>query len=204
MLSSSSASSSRTDYTASAPAVSLPKGGGAIQGIGEKFSVNPVTGTGALSVPIAVSPGRGFAPELAVSYDSGAGNGPFGMGWAMGVPSIRRKTQKGLPRYLDIEDSDEFLLSGAEDLVPLLEEEPENIDAVRDSIGRSQKNSLRRWSQELHLFLSSVHRILKNDQLYPNRIHIKQTLTQDGMTKHVGMCQWFENKIEEQQDFFPN
>ena len=126
MLSSSSASSSRTDYTASAPAVSLPKGGGAIQGIGEKFSVNPVTGTGSLSVPIAVSPGRGFAPELAVSYDSGAGNGPFGMGWAMGVPSIRRKTQKGLPRYLDIEDSDEFLLSGAEDLVPLLEEEPEN------------------------------------------------------------------------------
>ncbi len=30
----------------SAPAISLPKGGGAIRGIGEKFAANPVTGTG--------------------------------------------------------------------------------------------------------------------------------------------------------------
>ena len=30
----------------SAPSLSLPKGGGAIRGIGEKFAANPVTGTG--------------------------------------------------------------------------------------------------------------------------------------------------------------
>ena len=29
-----------------APAISLPKGGGAIKGIDEKFAVNPATGTG--------------------------------------------------------------------------------------------------------------------------------------------------------------
>jgi hypothetical protein len=29
-----------------APAITLPKGGGAIKGIGEKFAANPVTGTG--------------------------------------------------------------------------------------------------------------------------------------------------------------
>ena len=53
------------------PTLSLPKGGGAIQGIGEKFQANPVTGTGSMSVPIAVSPGRsGFAPQLALSYNS--------------------------------------------------------------------------------------------------------------------------------------
>lgn len=64
-----------------APAVALPKGGGAICGIGEKFAANPVTGTGSLTVPIATSPGRsGFGPQLAISYDSGAGNGPFGFG----------------------------------------------------------------------------------------------------------------------------
>ena len=33
------------------PAIPLPKGGGAIRGIGEKFAANPVTGTGSLSVP---------------------------------------------------------------------------------------------------------------------------------------------------------
>jgi RHS repeat-associated protein len=111
------------------PSLLLPKGGGAIQGIGEKFQANPVTGTGSMSVPIAISPGRsGFAPQLALSYDSGAGNGAFGLGWDVGLPSISRKTQKGLPQYdglpkyqdaTDI-DSDVFLLSGAEDLVPVL------------------------------------------------------------------------------------
>ena len=54
------------------PAITLPKGGGAIRGIGEKFAANPVTGTGSMSVPIATSPGRsGFGPQLSLSYDSG-------------------------------------------------------------------------------------------------------------------------------------
>ncbi|MFL5665119.1 MAG: hypothetical protein ACJ8BW_27810, partial [Ktedonobacteraceae bacterium] len=49
----------------SSPTIALPKGGGAIRGIGEKFAANPVTGTGSLSVPIAISPGRsGFGPQL--------------------------------------------------------------------------------------------------------------------------------------------
>ena len=67
--SSSSSSSSRTtsDHqnvsTAAVPSISLPKGGGAIRGIGEKFSTNLATGTGSLTVPIYTSPGRsGFGP----------------------------------------------------------------------------------------------------------------------------------------------
>ncbi|MGE5465525.1 MAG: SpvB/TcaC N-terminal domain-containing protein, partial [Syntrophothermus sp.] len=103
------------------PSISLPKGGGAIRGIGEKFASNPVTGTGSFSVPIYTSPGRsGFGPQLSLSYDSGSGNGPFGIGWSLSLPSITRKSDKGLPRYQDLEESDEFILSGAEDLVPVL------------------------------------------------------------------------------------
>jgi RHS repeat-associated protein len=101
------------------PALSLPKGGGAIRGIGEKFSVNAATGTASLGIPIAASPGRsGFGPAVDLSYDSGNGNGPFGLGFHLSVPQVTRKTDKGLPRYLDDEESDEFILSGAEDLVP--------------------------------------------------------------------------------------
>ena len=104
-----------------APSISLPKGGGAIRGIGEKFAANPVTGTGSMTVPIAVSPGRsGFGPQLSLSYDSGAGNGPFGLGWNLSLPAITRKTDKGLPKYQDADESDVFILSGAEDLVPVL------------------------------------------------------------------------------------
>jgi RHS repeat-associated protein len=103
------------------PTISLPKGGGAIRGIGEKFAANPVTGTGSFSVPVNVSQGRaGFDPHLSLSYDSGNGNGPFGLGWTLSIASITRKTDKGLPRYDDEEESDDFILSGSEDLVPVL------------------------------------------------------------------------------------
>ena len=44
------------EFTLSAPAIALPKGGGAIRGIGEKLAANLVTGW--MSVPIATSPGR--------------------------------------------------------------------------------------------------------------------------------------------------
>jgi RHS repeat-associated protein len=106
------------------PTISLPKGGGAIRGIGEKFAANPVTGTGSMSVPIATSPGRsGFGPQLSLSYDSGSGNSTFGFGWSLSLPSITRKTAKGLPKYHEADESDLFILSGAEDLVPVLVEE---------------------------------------------------------------------------------
>jgi len=105
------------------PTPNLPKGGGAIRGVGEKFTMAAATGTCTLSVPIAVSPGRaGFQPSVALTYNSGAGNGPFGIGWSLDLPSITRKTDKKLPEYFDASDSDTFILSGAEDLVPELEE----------------------------------------------------------------------------------
>ena len=101
-----SRSSNDDDAFVRPPQLSLPKGGGAIRGIGEKFAANPVTGTGSMTVPIATSPGRsGFGPQLSLSYDSGAGNGPFGFGWSLSLPSITRKTDKGLPRYRDAEES---------------------------------------------------------------------------------------------------
>jgi RHS repeat-associated protein len=111
-----------------APKVSLPTGGGAIRGIDEKFATNPATGTGSLSIPLALSPGRsGFGPKLSLDYDSGSGNGVFGFGWKLSMPSITRRTDKGLPRYhdclperLERSDSDIFVLSGSEDLVAVL------------------------------------------------------------------------------------
>jgi RHS repeat-associated protein len=102
------------------PSVSLPKGGGAIRDIGEKFAVSAATGTGSLTIPVATSAGRaGFGPSLSLSYDSGGGNGPFGLGWKISLPTVTRKTDKGLPRYVDDPDADTFILAGAEDLVPV-------------------------------------------------------------------------------------
>jgi hypothetical protein len=69
------------------PRVTLPKGGGAIRGIGEKFSVSAATGTTSLSVPLPLSLGRSsFTPQLQLAYGSGSGNGPFGFGSSLGFP----------------------------------------------------------------------------------------------------------------------
>ena len=100
------------------PTISLPKGGGAIRGIDEKFSVNAVNGTSSLSIPLPFSQARGASPSLALSYNSGTGNDIFGLGWSFGLPTIKRKTDKGLPQYMDEAESDIFIFSGAEDLVP--------------------------------------------------------------------------------------
>ncbi|MFB9691976.1 SpvB/TcaC N-terminal domain-containing protein [Amorphoplanes digitatis] len=78
-----------------------------------------MTGTASFTIPLPLTPGRdGFGPRLDLSYDSGSGNGPFGLGWGLNLPAIVRKTDKGLPRYDDAHESDVFVLSAAEDLVP--------------------------------------------------------------------------------------
>lgn len=101
------------------PALALPKGGGAIQGIDEKFSVNAANGTAGFAVPLPFSPARGSAaPALDLAYSSGGGNGVFGLGWDLSLPSIKRKTANELPQYAEGSESDTYLFAGAEDLVP--------------------------------------------------------------------------------------
>lgn len=98
-----------------ADALSLPKGGGSLRGLGESFEPNLFTGTGNLTVPLQLSPGRqGFTPPLTLQYSTGGPNGPFGLGWSLSSASVRRKTEAGVPRY---DGSDTFVLSGADDLV---------------------------------------------------------------------------------------
>ncbi|WP_283234638.1 SpvB/TcaC N-terminal domain-containing protein, partial [Candidatus Protofrankia californiensis] len=138
----------------------LPKGGGAIRGIGEKFTANPVTGTGSLHVPIATSPGRsGFGPQLALSYDSGSGNGVFGFGWRLSLPAITRKTDKGLPRYDDDRESDVFILSGSEDLVPVLAPGGE----LRDDTTTDPRYAIRRYRPRVDTLCARIERWTRLD-----------------------------------------
>lgn len=159
---SSSATPQEQSFQVAAPTISLPKGGGAIRGMGEKFAANPVTGTGSMSVPIATSPGRsGFGPQLALSYDSGAGNGPFGFGWSLSLPSITRKTDKGLPQYFDAVDSDVFILSGAEDLVPVLVQHPDGQwgpESVPERTVGGQVYRIRRYRPRIEGLFARIER----------------------------------------------
>jgi RHS repeat-associated protein len=111
----------RSDDRPEIPRVELPRGGGALKSIDEKFQVNSSNGTATCSIPLPFSQGRGgFTPNVALAYDSGSGNGVFGIGWNLNQPFIQRRTDKQLPTYDDASERDVFTFSGAEDLVPAL------------------------------------------------------------------------------------
>jgi hypothetical protein len=62
------------------PYVTLPQGG-AIRGIGKNLSVNAVTGTAGLTIPLVSGSGQsGFTPGLELKFDSGSGIGHSGRG----------------------------------------------------------------------------------------------------------------------------
>ncbi len=147
--------------------ISLLKGGGAIRGMGEKFAANPVTGTGSMTVPIATSPGRsGFGPQLSLSYDSGGGNGPFGFGWSLSLPSITRKTDKRLPRYVDMLETDVFILSGAEDLVPVLKQNAEGNSVSEEVPPRTLDDAayqIRRYRPRIEGLFARIERWTRED-----------------------------------------
>ncbi len=114
-------SKEKDNFLVSAPSVTLPKGGGALRNIDEKFQVNAANGTSSFSLPLPFSKARnGFTPAISLNYNSGSGSGIFGLGWGLDLPSIQRKTDKKYPEYKDALESDVFMFSGAEDLVPFL------------------------------------------------------------------------------------
>ncbi|HIH1547964.1 TPA: SpvB/TcaC N-terminal domain-containing protein [Salmonella enterica] len=117
-------------------APTLPKGGGALTGLSGTVGAAAPDGAATFSVPLPVSAGRGYAPPLTLGYSSQAGNGPFGMGWSVSLPTIRRRTRMGAPLYTrDAETllpDDEFLAPDGEVLVPVVAEDgqvavPRNI-----------------------------------------------------------------------------
>jgi hypothetical protein len=82
-------------------APSLPKGGGAIQSIGKGWAAIGAHGTASYEIALPISPGRGFAPPLSLSYASSLGNGVFGIGWELSLPCVARRTGKGVPAYTE-------------------------------------------------------------------------------------------------------
>jgi RHS repeat-associated protein len=105
----------RPGWTTPDAEATRPGSGAGLRDITETFSVSPATGLGSAGIAIASSAGRsGIDPALALGYSSGAGNGPFGLGWQLNLPEIRRKTSAGVPHYSDATDT--FLL-GSDDLV---------------------------------------------------------------------------------------
>ena len=97
----------------------LPQGGGALTGLEENLSVSQATGMLNMTVKLPFLENRhAFNPPIAQHYSSANGNGILGMGWDLGLPAIFRKTDQRIPEYRDADESDTFVLTGQDDLVP--------------------------------------------------------------------------------------
>lgn len=96
--------------------ISLPKGPGSIEGLGESFQPTLNTGTAKYQVPIKL-PQACYVPELSLYYNAGFGNSPFGFGWHINVPYVQRQTDKGIPQYSTI-TPDTFIDNSKEELIP--------------------------------------------------------------------------------------
>jgi RHS repeat-associated protein len=111
----------------SSQAINLPQGAGKIQGMGESFSTQLSTGVATFTVPFSLPKARGgVQPGLSLSYSSGSGHGLAGIGWDVGVASISRQTDRGLPGYMDPPTGgawqptqDSFVFNGGQELVPI-------------------------------------------------------------------------------------
>ncbi len=103
--------------------VSLPKGPGSIEGLGESFQPTLNTGTAKYAVKLTFPPGTaGHAPHMALQYEGGGGNGPLGFGWSLPMSSIQRRCDKGIPTYgedVGFPRQDTFINDAKEELVPI-------------------------------------------------------------------------------------
>ncbi|MFZ5896840.1 MAG: toxin TcdB middle/N-terminal domain-containing protein [Myxococcota bacterium] len=101
--------------------ISLPTGPGSVEGLGRSFVPSLASGTAAYGIDVAVPPAAGgFAPKLSLDYDGGSGASEVGLGFRIsGLPSIRRRTAHGLPKF-DATDAFELVGLGMPcDLLPM-------------------------------------------------------------------------------------
>ena len=107
-------------------------------------SVGP-TGAASFELPIPLSAGRGWDPQLSLSYSSQAGNGPFGIGWSLGLSQISRRTNKGVPRYTD---HDEIIGADGEVWMPELAADgslKSRLESTYDGVDIGPHHVVRYW-----------------------------------------------------------
>jgi len=163
--------------------ISLPKGGGAIKSLGESFQPNAFSGAASYSVPIPLTPARGFEPQLSLNYSSGDGNDIFGMGFSLALPKISRKTETGIPTY---SEKDTYILADEGELTPALIKQNDQwvLDETTKSDGDDTWTVLKFLPREINSFsLIELWRNLSSGDSW------WKVTTRNNVTSHYGRSQ---------------
>ncbi len=177
-------SSANDQFILQTPELNLPKGGGALKNIDEKFQVNAANGTASFSVPLPFSKSRNdFSPAVSLQYNSGSGNSVFGLGWDIDLPCIQRKTDKQLPQYKDAVESDVFLFSGVEDLVPVLKKTDDG-NWIKDFFISPSGEMVQRYRPRIEVNFTRIEKITpaNSDSFYWRISTSKNIVTIFGMS----------------------
>jgi hypothetical protein len=113
---------SNGDEKSPLPSIELPKGGGAIRDIGEKFQADGPTGAGSLAIPLPFSLGAfGIRTQAEPAVRFRFRRRQVRIWMEPGLIDHHRENGQRLASLSRRGRSDVFILSGAEDLVPLLD-----------------------------------------------------------------------------------
>ena len=160
----------------------LPQGGGALTGLEENLSVSQATGMLNMTVKLPFLENRhAFNQPIALHYSSANGNGILGMGWDLGLPAIFRKTDQRIPEYRDADESDTFVLTGQDDLVPCQKKDADG-QWVEDTTS-SQGLTVRRYRPRVEKDFFKIERVQSGIQTSWKVTSGTNTVTFYGLTE---------------------
>lgn len=90
-------------------------------------------GVAHLEIALPISPGRGYAPALALTYRSNAGNSAFGFGWDVNVAAVTRCTRRAVPSYTE---ADTLLGPDAQAWMPECDANGTPVQTQRDTFNQ--------------------------------------------------------------------
>lgn len=90
-------------------------------------------GVARLEIALPISPGRGYAPALALTYRSNAGNSAFGFGWDVNVAAVTRCTRRAVPSYTE---ADTLLGPDAQAWMPECDANGTPVQTQRDTFNQ--------------------------------------------------------------------
>lgn len=138
----------------------LPKVGGNTSSIAN--NVTPVVDKGEASISFALPNDvqHRLGHALSLHLSSQQGNGSFGLGGQLNLPTIQRRTNKLRPRY---DDQDIFVGPSGEELVPILPSTTRDLNGTIWTVTRYRPRhddhqlKLERWQKDGKQFWSSVN-----------------------------------------------